>query len=262
MTVGMLRRIIRETIEEETRHSVNEGFMDSVKGMFGGGTKGAAKMYRKKLYDMFPPSKYEGSSRSDWWEMNQGINEDFGSRIHEKFEDILRSSDGESCAGFYDAFLRAISQLLNDPATLVGKGGGMFEDTLLAGAEALEKGDMKAAKNNLQQLLGRQAGVVWEAFKAEPLAEPYLAAAEEASDREQRINRGAKIDKDHEAWKKKKEKEAEEAELERERGNRRQAKASEKEARLDRGAELSFNDARRKGQEKNWGKETSNRYAD
>jgi hypothetical protein len=40
ITVGQLRRIIRETIEEETGSQyVREGFFDSVKGFFGGKSK-------------------------------------------------------------------------------------------------------------------------------------------------------------------------------------------------------------------------------
>jgi hypothetical protein len=38
ITVGQLRRIIRETIEEETgRQHVQEGLLDNIKGLFGGG---------------------------------------------------------------------------------------------------------------------------------------------------------------------------------------------------------------------------------
>lgn len=40
MTVGQLRRIIRETVEEEMmRQDLNEGLWDSIKGIFGGGAK-------------------------------------------------------------------------------------------------------------------------------------------------------------------------------------------------------------------------------
>jgi len=246
MTMGQLRRIIRETIEEETRHSVNEGFMDSVKGLFGGGTKGAAKMYRKNLRDMFHSDKYKGSSGGDWWEMSQGIQKDFGRTVQKKFQNILSNSDGISCAGFYDAFLRAIYEVLKDPAALIGQSGGIYEDYFLEGAEALKKGDMKSAKYNLQQLLDNGIENLWNAFKAEPLAGPYLAAAKEASDTERRIDSDVKAAQRHATAMKERDKRDAISAINRNYEDTRGLKAKEKEKTREFYRDTEFKDKQRK----------------
>jgi hypothetical protein len=57
ITVGQLRRIIRETIEEETgRRHVREGLLDSIKGLFGGGKINAIAQA------LFPDYAVEGGS--------------------------------------------------------------------------------------------------------------------------------------------------------------------------------------------------------
>ncbi len=64
ITVGQLRRIIRETIEEETRRRhVQEGLLDSVKGMFG---KGKPK---GKPEEKAPPTYAEKrKAEQDFWD--------------------------------------------------------------------------------------------------------------------------------------------------------------------------------------------------
>jgi len=262
MTVGQLRRIIRETIEEERRHSMNEGFMDSVKGLFGGGTKGAAKAYNDGLFDIIMNNSIKGTDASAWWEAKQHVEKVLGREIARKLEKIMDSSvDQASAAGFLSAVTITAQNLFKNPSNFIGQVKG-DDEQFISGAEALEKGDKRSASSTVKYLLGRDPYLFYDAFKKEPQARKYVELAGEADHRGRVAQQNVELGKEHEAWKKKKEKEAERAEIEREWGNRRQAKEKEEEARRDRSAELRFRDEREKEHEKNWGKKTSERYAD
>jgi hypothetical protein len=150
----MLRRIIRETIEEETRHSVNEGFMDSVKGMFGGGTKGAAKKLSAAVGNkIFTNQSFGVKSGSDWYDLKVKFTKVFGGTTANKFNDLFDAEKGSPTL-FMVGIQDALKRLLKDPGALT-KDNSFRGDSMLEAAEALENGDFQTAENKVATAIGR-----------------------------------------------------------------------------------------------------------
>lgn len=190
MTMGQLRRIIRETIHEtEFGYSINEaGFMDKVKGFFGGGIEAASSGYNRILPALI--MKKVGS----WGELRDHIKSTLTFKVLRRFEGIISACETEgysSVAGFLQPLWQALHKIIKNPDPIFYDEDD--RESFINGGKAAKKGDTGEAMSVLRYIFESNPHAIdalYEAFKAEPSAQSYLRAAGETSGGDKKAKQG------------------------------------------------------------------------
>jgi hypothetical protein len=165
ITIGQLRRIIRETIEEETRRQhVQEGLLDSIKGLFGGGKKrkiieelqgAVVKIFQDGAGAMGIPASEEQKSRitarDTQWALSQyGFKGPHAQKIADalvKVAGVGRQYDqGESIAVWESAYVPGVFTKIAQSAMKAFVEGELDGDTMELIAEKFPTSDSMLKK--------------------------------------------------------------------------------------------------------------------